>query len=84
MVLLNIGVDVNAETVAGITPLYVARASGARQAEQLLLEKNAKLHVESKTMAPGATILDIITDTRPTIISKNDECIGLPDRHAMY
>jgi hypothetical protein len=58
MVLLNIGVDINAPTVSGVTPLYLARAAGATQVEYLLTEYNAKLIPESRAILPGATVLE--------------------------
>ena len=57
MVLLNIGVDVNATSLAGITPLYLARASRAYEVEILLREKDAKLETEKDKFVFSSTIM---------------------------
>ena len=58
MVLLNIGVDVNVPTVAGLTPLYLAHAAGSTQCYSLLSEHKAKLIHDSQVKLAGSTVLD--------------------------
>ena len=57
IVLLNIGVDVNVTSLAGITPLYLARAAKAKEVEILLLEKNARLETDKDKFVFSSTIM---------------------------
>ncbi len=61
MVLLNIGVDINAETISGVTPLYLAHAAGATQCMHLLKKHSAKYTAESRRVLAGASVLDPVT-----------------------
>jgi ankyrin repeat protein len=57
IVLLNIGVDVNVTSLAGITPLYLARAAKAKEVEVLLVEKNARLETDKDKFVFSSTIM---------------------------
>ena len=57
LVLLNIGVDVNVTSLAGITPLYLARAARAKEVEVLLVEKNARLETDKDKFLFSSTIM---------------------------
>ena len=57
MLLLHIGVDCNVTTISGFTPLYMAVASGATQAQRLLIENGGLMAVQRCEQPPG-TILD--------------------------
>ena len=93
MVLLNIGVNINAATISGFTPLYLSIATRSKQAEQLLLENGARMFVESSWSNPGFSILD---HTQPTskkktiklpplgVLQQVDAYLGIPDRQLMY
>ena len=61
MVLLNIGVDINAETISGVTPLYLAHAAEANQCVSLLKKHSAKYTAESRRVLAGASVLDPVT-----------------------
>lgn len=90
MVLLNIGVNINAATLSGFTPLYLSIATRSKQAEQLLLENGARMFVESSWANPGFTILDQ-SQRRKTkklpplgVLQQVDAYLGVPDRQLMY
>jgi Ankyrin repeats (3 copies) len=57
MVLLNIGVNVNATNIAGVTPLFVARAAGSTQVMELLLEKGARINVDKDKFVHSSTVV---------------------------
>lgn len=85
MVLLNIGaegkVDINATTTSGMTPLFLARAAGAGQAQALLEEQGARLHAEPKSIAPGHTVLDLQRPSHTSVIQAQTKYIGMPKAH---
>jgi len=82
MVLLNIGkegkVDINAITTSGITPLFLAKSTGAMEAMKLLEEQGARMHAEPKSVAPGHTILDLQKHTKSSVIEAQTRYIGMP------
>jgi hypothetical protein len=93
MVLLNIGVDHNASTEQGYTPLYLSIATGSKEAEKLLLEKGAKMFVESTWTSAGFGMLDTTAicsrkkqvKLQPlTVNQRVDRYVGLPDRNLNY
>jgi ankyrin repeat protein len=84
MVLLNIGVDVNAVTISGTTPLYLAYACNAHQAIHLLEKNGAQLNVEPQNLAPGSTVLDIDCNSKSSTISLVSDCLALPSEHFMF
>jgi ankyrin repeat protein len=82
MVLIGIGVDINVVTVSGVTPLYMARASGAVQAAEVLIEKGAKLMIDPMRIAPGVTVLEV---DKPVVIpDKVSKFVGLPTKNLWY
>lgn len=87
-VLLNIGVDIDAVTASGFTPLYISIATGSKEAEALLREKGARMHVDTKKRVPGATVLDLPLawqrESKKSSTSQLDAYVGLPDRQLMY
>jgi hypothetical protein len=93
MVLLNIGVNHNAATLLGFTPLYLSIATGSKQAEKLLLEKGAKMFIESTYTNAGFGMLDTnraMTRRKQarlqplSVNQKVDQFVGLPDRNLSY
>ncbi len=92
MVLLNIGVDCNAVTLSGFTPLYLSVATGSMQAQVLLREQGALLRVDQALRVPGATVLDIHLGRKrraggveeEAAIVRQDKQLGLPSRHTMF
>ena len=89
MVLFHIGVDVNATTFQGNTPLYLAKPAGATQAIQLIEENGGKVSVEHGRLGPGADILDIrVPYPNPkyggSVINLQSECIHMPNDHLTF
>lgn len=82
MVLINIGVDINAASTAGVTPLYLAMTAGATQTMQVLLERGAVARNESSALVPGSTVLE--TRARSVRIDKVALSVGLPSSHDMF
>lgn len=82
MVLIGIGVDINVVTVSGVTPLYMARAAGATQAMDVLIEKGAKLIIDPMRIAPGVTVLEVDKPVR--IEDKVSKYVGLPTKNLWY
>jgi len=78
MVLLNIGVDINATTTNGLTPLYLAKSLGAKEAQKLLEEQGAQMHFEPKSVAPGKTILDLKMKAPNSVIAMGPKACNLP------
>lgn len=93
MVLLNIGVDFNATTLLGFTPLYLSIATCAKQAETLLREKGAKMTTSTRFTSAGFSVLDTnrLMSQRnkvqllPLSVNKKlDKFVGIPDRNLSY
>ena len=58
MVLLHIGVDIDAVSMSGATPLYLALAPEAREVKMLLLESGAKIEKGKKLiLVHSSTVL---------------------------
>jgi ankyrin repeat protein len=89
MALLNMpGVDIDAVTLSGFTPLYLSLATGSKEAEKVLRENGAKTHVDSRRRIPGGTALDFVvkrTNHRTQLAATQllDKHLGLLDRHTM-
>jgi hypothetical protein len=83
MVLLNIGVDINAVTHSGLTPLFLATASNASEVKKLLQEQGAKMRMEPKATAPGSTILDLHLQSSESTITVKSSYVGMPSDHLL-
>lgn len=84
MVLINFGADINAVTISGITPLYLARAAQASQVVELLEAQGAVLEFGSHRSLPGATVLEVNVQTHDSVLNAKGECVGLPHEHTMF
>lgn len=89
MVLLNIEVDINALSVSGATPLYLAYAANARQCITLLEEASAKRHVPTQEVPTSALLFT--NDGRikasvdqPSVLKMSEKNLGLPHKHSMF
>ena len=81
MVLINFGADINAQTISGITPLYMARAAQAIQVVELLESQNAVLEFGSHRSLPGATVLEVEVSPHDSVLNAKGRCVGLPHEH---
>mmetsp|Transcript_8875 Transcript_8875/g.13304 ORF Transcript_8875/g.13304 Transcript_8875/m.13304 type:complete len:196 (+) Transcript_8875:93-680(+) len=81
MVLINFGADINAVTISGITPLYMAKAAEATQVVNLLMKQNAVLEFGSHRSLPGATVLEVSVPSHNSVLNVKGECVGLPHEH---
>lgn len=84
MVLINFGADLNAVTISGVTPLYMAKAAGASQVVELLESQNAILEFGSHRSLPGATVLEVNVQTHKSVLNVKGECVGLPHEHTWF
>ena len=77
----------NAQTLMGNTPLYLAVSAGCTQAAELLREHGGQMHVASTRLGPGADILDqfvAVPKQGGSVIHMQSHCIGMPSEHLMY
>jgi hypothetical protein len=84
LVLINCGANINAATVSGVTPLYMAVASRSSEVEKLLREQNALMQIETNLDLPGATVLELDLPVHNSIIHLKGKCVGMPHEHTMY
>jgi hypothetical protein len=90
LVLVHIGVDIDRETIAGCTPLYLAHAANSIQSEKILRDVGAKLYLPPSKRIPGESILDMPRKEAASILDKAEieketitnveTSIGLPSR----
>lgn len=90
MLLLHIGVDIDAVSFSGATPLYLAGARDAREVKMLLLERGAKLEVEKKQVCVHtSTVLTYkAPNVRAAALTLSEQASRRPTamatRHASY
>ena len=90
MVLIKMGADVNAQTLAGTTPLFLARAAGARETEQVLIEAGGVMQVMNPNEVPPMGILEHSPRGKANNLQGNDmmkwadEQMGSPSRYTMF
>mmetsp|Transcript_7522 Transcript_7522/g.12502 ORF Transcript_7522/g.12502 Transcript_7522/m.12502 type:complete len:194 (-) Transcript_7522:177-758(-) len=86
MVLINIGVDLDAVNSHGFTARFLAHSRQAKEIEQLLIENEAK-YVVAATEAPDSTILDVIPERgvgSKVIQSSLHNFLGLPSESSTF
>lgn len=67
MVLVNIGVDLNAPNLLGYTPLYVADLNKFQEISKLLRDHNASLKSSKIAVNPGQSPLDVVPERRSEV-----------------
>jgi ankyrin repeat protein len=71
LVLINIGVNMNAINDIGDTPLFLAHALGHTHLERLLKENNAMMYNESNDIIPySGTVLDADPERRVPVLER--------------
>lgn len=87
MVLINIGVDLNAKNSHGFTPLFLANSAGLLKMKKLLIENGAKLTVERiADQEPAGTILDVIPEkgSGRIVNSTLSKYLNQPDKSTLF
>mmetsp|Transcript_741 Transcript_741/g.750 ORF Transcript_741/g.750 Transcript_741/m.750 type:complete len:211 (+) Transcript_741:191-823(+) len=89
MVLINIEVNINALTVAGYTPLFLALSSDAKQCVQLLQEVGAKKHVPLTAVASSSLLFETDlkpsrNNTQPSVLHLAAKNLGMPHEHHTF
>lgn len=64
MVLVNIGVDLNAPNLLGYTPLYVAELNNFQEIAKLLRDYNASLKSSKISVNPAVSALDVFPERK--------------------
>lgn len=94
MVLCNIGVNVNALSNFGDTPLYIAEAGGSSQAANILREyKGVSEHAATKELSGSVPLLEVNVekerhhldaDAGDVKITKLEDNLKMPHRYKLY
>lgn len=64
MVLVNIGVDLNAPNLLGYTPLYVAELNRFQEIAKLLKDHNASFKSSNIAVDPARSVLDVVPERK--------------------
>jgi hypothetical protein len=84
MVLINAGANINACTLSGCTPLYLAVAAGATEAAAVLRENGGLMEVDTSGKGHPILALDVDLVTYKSSLEEFDELLGVPPRHTLY
>ena len=83
MALINMGVNVNATTISGVTPRFLAFAGGNKESETVLAECGALIEVDLVGEAPAIAMLEY-APKRKSLLVGIDKSKNLPSRHTLY
>lgn len=83
MALINIGVDVNAISLTGVTPLLLARSVSSKEIVQALVENGGVIEVKNYDETPPIAFLEVGHHRATSVLDKIDDDIG-PRRNELF
>lgn len=83
MALINMGVDVNAQSLTGVTPLFLARSVSSKEIIKALVENEAVLEVKNHDEVPPIGFLEVGRHRNTSLLDKVDDETG-PRRNELF
>ena len=83
MALINMGVDVNAQSLTGVTPLFLARSVSSKEIIKALVENEALLEVKNHDEVPPIGFLEVGRHRNTSLLDKIDDETG-PRRNELF